>query len=683
MSGRASRAAVRLSLAFLSCAPALVAQAGAASQEAAAPIPGGRSPRNASYTIDARLDVPTRTVAGREVITWRNISAQPTSELRLHLYYNAWRNERSSFLRSARRGPRPLSLAEYGPDDWAYCEVESVRWIAGDARDAAAASLPTRFIQPDDGNPDDRTLLQVTLPGPVAPGESVRLEVAWKLKIPRPFTRVGVRGDYYLVGHWFPKVAVLGADGTWNAHQFIQTEFFADFGVYDVSLTVPAGWKLGATGSRLSTTRNPDQTETHRFHAEDVHDFAWTTSPRFHVFTDRFEHPGLPPVDIELLLMPDHLFLRDRYMASAKAALQHFGLWFRPYAWDRLTVVDPPSESNTGGMEYPMFVTAESRWLTLPTNRLAEANTLHEAAHMWFQGAVANNEFEDAWLDESLATYAHRRLVDTIYSPGILEKRYFHDFVPVAFHDVPRVQPTHGADIFEGFRSPLKIDSLATPAFRNDERAYYLLPYMKGSLMLVTLERHLGWDVWRRVMATFAERFWFRHPTPADFMAIVNEVSGKDLTWFFDEVYQGTELFDYAVDRVSSSAVREPRGYGDDAPPAWKAGGAASPTMFESIVDVRRWGGAVFPIEVRVTFDDGSVADERWDGRTRWTRFRYLKPSRVRTVEVDPRRVLVLDVNSSNNSWTSKPQSSAAAAKWTAKWMIWLQSVLEFAAFFS
>ena len=251
--------------------------------------------------------------------------------------------------------------------------MESIALRPGNG--APAQPLATSFIQPDDGNADDRTLMRVALPQQVGPGEVVRLEVAWTLKVPRPFQRVGVLGDYYLLGHWFPKVGVFGADGAWRAHQFIQTEFFADFGAYDVRLSVPTGWKVGATGTRDEPQTNADGTVTHRFRAVDVHDFAWTTSPRFQVFTDRFEHPGLQPVDIELMLLPDHTWLKERYLSSTKAALQCYGLWFRPYAWDRITVVDPPADSNTGGMEYPMFVTGEARWLTSSVNRLTEANT--------------------------------------------------------------------------------------------------------------------------------------------------------------------------------------------------------------------------------------------------------------------------------------------------------------------
>lgn len=660
--------------------------AAAAPPPAAAGTGGGaRAPRIASYVIDARLDVASRVLTGSEVLTWVNATSHAASELPFHLYFNAWRNSRSSFLRAAALTGRPIDLDDYGPDDWGYSEVTSVVLLPATEREARQ-QLETRFVRPDDGNPDDRTVLEARLPRPVPAGGSVRLEIQWRLKVPRPFARVGVLGEYYLMGQWFPKLGVLEPDGRWNGHQFIQTEFYSDFGSYDVRLTLPGGWVVGATGRRAPPELNPDGTFTHRFTAEDVHDFAWTASPHFTVHSDRFASPGLPPVDIELLLLPDHARLKDAYLSSARQALRLYGTWFRPYPWDRFTIVDPPSNSRTGGMEYPMFVTGESRWLTAPGNRLAEANTIHEVGHMWWQGAVANNEFEDAWLDESVNTYSHKRVLAQVYAPSVYEKRYFHDFIPVSWSDIPRAQPTHGADSLDGFRSPLKLESLATPSYRIDERAYYLLPYTKGALMLVTLERQLGWETWRKVLATFADRFWFRHPKPADFFAVANEVSGRDLTGFFEQVYAGTEVFDYAVDRVVSRPLRTPRGYADGgAAPAWQAGGAGGPDTAQvaSSVDVRRWGGGIFPVEVRVTFEDGSVVEETWDGRARWTRFSYLRPAAVRTVEVDPRHVLVLDVNSSNNSWTRRPGASAAALKWTAKWAIWLQSLLESVAFFA
>jgi hypothetical protein len=250
------------------------------------------------------------------------------------------------------------------------------------------------------------------------------------------------------------------------------------------------------------------------------------------------------------------------------------------------------------------------------------------------------------------------------YGQTTYERRYFHDFLPFRFAGLTTAQPTEGADLYDGFRSALKREPLGTLAYRGDERIYYLNAYGTGGRLAVTLERHLGWETWRRTLATYADRFWFRHPRPADFIGVVNEVSGQDLTWFFDQILGTANLFDYAVDRVVSRKVQAGR-------------------AFDSTVDIRRWGEGVFPVGLRVTFEDGSVAEEKWDGRARWTRLHYVKPSMVARVEVDPESVLVLDVNSSNNSWTRRPESPLAATKWTAKWTVWLQGVLELAAFFS
>ena len=112
------------------------------------------------------------------------------------------------------------------------------------------------------------------------PGETVNIELAWSSRVPRTFSRTGTIGSYYFIAQWFPKLGVL-EDAGWNCHQFHNgTEFFADYGVYDVRMTVPGGWVVGSSGRGQGRVDNPDGTSTHTYHAEDVHDVAWTTSPR-------------------------------------------------------------------------------------------------------------------------------------------------------------------------------------------------------------------------------------------------------------------------------------------------------------------------------------------------------------------------------------------------------------------
>ena len=220
--------------------------------------------------------------------------------------------------------------------------------------------------------------MEVPLARPVAPGETVNVQITWSSRVPRTFARTGAIGDFYFVGQWFPKIGVLEDTG-WNTHQFHSgTEFFADFGTYDVRLTVPKGWVVGATGVERERRDEPDgATTTHRYVQDDVHDFAWTTSPHFLDQHATFADAGLPPVDVRLLLQPEHAGQADRHFAAARATLKNYGQWFGPYPYGHLTIVDPAWQSDASGMEYATLITAGTRWLTpaTPTGRKASSST--------------------------------------------------------------------------------------------------------------------------------------------------------------------------------------------------------------------------------------------------------------------------------------------------------------------
>ena len=303
--------------------------AGAAEQQTVAPPAisaagssggGARSPRIASYSIDARLDPSTRTITGDEVLTWRNVSANPTATLQFHLYFNAWRSTNSTWMRE-RRLAGDMSLASRSQADWGWIDLTGVR-ISRGGGDAADFTNRKRFIAPDDGNEDDRTVIEVPLDTPVRPGETISVRLTWSSRVPRTFARTGVIGDYYFIAQWFPKIGVL-EDSGWNCHQFhAATEFFSDFGNYDVRLTVPTNWIVGATGVERERRDNTDGTTTHRYYQEDVHDFAWTTSPDYLTETGTFTHPTLPAVNMRLLLQPEHRGQASRHFDATRAALK-------------------------------------------------------------------------------------------------------------------------------------------------------------------------------------------------------------------------------------------------------------------------------------------------------------------------------------------------------------------------
>ena len=607
------------------------------------------SPRIASYSIDTRLDPATRTLTGSETITWTNTTARAVDDLRLHLYWNAWRDDRSTFRREqhlaarTRRTPRS--------EDWAHIDVTALRLAGGAPVDLTSA---LRFVAPDDGNVEDGTVASVALPSRAQPGTTLTIQLTWTARVPRTFARTGAVGRSFFLGQWFPKLGVL-EDGGWNCHQFhLNTEFFADFGSYDVRMTVPEGWAVGATGVSREVRHNPDGTATHRYYQDDVHDFAWTASPDYVERRARFEHPTLPAVDLRLLLQPEHAGYEQRYFAATRDALRYYGEWFGAYPYGHLTIVDPAYQSNADGMEYPTLFTGGANWLDPSRAGDIEATAIHEAGHQFWYGIVANNEFEDAWLDEGLNTYADTRAQAEGGRAPFYSRRYFGGFIPYVFTDIP-LEREYMWNMRGVYLTGPKSGNQSTPTYRYDPTLRSPLSYHKTALWLMTMERWLGWPVQQRILSTFFERWKFKHPKPDDFFRTAVDVAGAKLGPFFDQTYRSSDVFDYGVQTLRS----EREG-----------------TQYRTSVMVRRYGEAIFPVDLLVTFDGGATVTERWDGRDRWRLYSYVRSEAATAAEVDPGHVLMLDVNLTNNSRTLAPRATSAATKWSLTWMVWLQDCL-------
>jgi Peptidase family M1 domain len=660
--------------------------------DAGGPLPllPERSPRNANYKIDARLDPETHRIQGSLVLEWRNDSGVALQSFPFHLYWNAFRNNLSTSARG--RGRRAARLPDLDPErGFGYTQVRSVR-LLGEVETDLTPTL--RYIQPDDGNPDDRSVMEVRTPAPLAPGATARFKVEWTSRIPHGVVgRAGWVHDYNFVVQWFPKIGVFW-NGAWNCHQFhATTEFFADYGVYDVALTLPAGFVVGATGlPRGEPARNADGTMTHRFFQEDVHDFAWTASPRFLERHGRFEDPGYPSVDIRLLLQPEHAALADRYIEATKICLRHYGAWSAPYPYPHITVVDPAWMSASGGMEYPTLFTGGANVLAPPAAQNPESVTIHEAGHQFWYGLVGNNEFEEAWLDEGFNRYHDIKTTFMALGPKAFERRYFglrekdgriKGGIPVI---APGVRIGRGESVLRDLRESGEADVLARRAWEYlDPDSYALNSYGKPALTLQTLEGLVGDETMTRILRTYARRQRFAHPTTRDFIQTVDEVTGKDYGWFFDETFFSSGLVDYTV-TVKNDASRTLEGY-DDAPGEPKLHAVLDPGAkaklqesgpFDPEVVVRRLGEARLPVELRVEFADGKVVDESWDGQYRWRRFVYPRHAKVRRATVDPEGKIALDVNPANNSWVDdKGVARRAASKWSARFLLWLQTFLE------
>jgi hypothetical protein len=653
------------------------------------PVPA-QSPRNANYTIQARLDPDQHTIQGTEVLEWRNTSGTALSSFPFHLYWNAFRNNLSTSARGeGRRSARSTSEKER-ERGYGYIQVRSVRLLDGTETDLTPS---IKYVAPDDGNPDDRTVMEVTAPSPVAPGATVRFKIDWTSRI--PYGDVGRAGwvhDYFFVVQWFPKIAVWWK-GAWNAHQFHPwTEFFADYGVYDVRLTLPRrGFVVGATGRPRAKTDDPEGTETYRFVQEDVHDFAWTASPRFREKKARFDDPGYPPVEIRLLHQPEHSHLADRYVEATKIALRSYGAWSAPYPYPQITVIDPPWNSASGGMEYPTLFTGGAYIRSPKELQSPEGVTIHECGHQFWYALVGNNEFEEAWLDEGINSYHDEKAARLALGPVGWGRRYFGLVTPArgSRGGWPVVAPGVWIGRGEGDLSDLRrageTDVMARRGW--DYRAveaYTLNSYGKPALSLQTLENLVGDETMTRIMRTYARRFRFAHPTTEDFIATVNEVTGKDYRWYFDQTWFSSDLCDYAVS-VKNEKARPLEGYGegpDGMPllslPRTDAKEDEDKVVWESEVTVRRLGDVKMPVDILVSFADGRNVTESWDGQYRWTRLRYRGAARVTRAIVDPQGKLAIDVNPANNDWVDEDGwSRRAALKWSARWMFWLQNLLE------
>ncbi len=601
------------------------------------------SERVVAYQIEARLDAQKKTIDATETLTYRNLTGKPLDTFPFHLYLNAFQPDSTFFRESRREGGRGPWKDKFRGS----IEVKSLE-VAGQGNLTSAIE----FIQPDDNNLKDKTVFQVRLPRAVPPGASVEFRIAFQSKLPETVARTGYKRDFIFAGQWFPKVGVWWR-GAWNCHQFhATTEFFADFGTFDVKLTVPQNYIVGSTGDEVSSVANSDGTKTLTLHGEDIHDFSWTADPNFRVYDDTWKGSA-GTVKIRVLMQPDHERSAARYVSAVKGTMERFDHWYGPYPYNRITIVDPARDSAAGGMEYPTLITGDTSWLMPAGVLLPELVVEHEFGHQYWYGMVASNEFEDAWLDEGINSYTEVKIMDSLFGAG----RSAINQWGITFGDADFQRLTY---INEPDSDPM----VRSAWLYMSGNAYGGVTYGKTATVLLTLEGLIGEETLRRAVRTYFMRYRFTHPTEEDFLKTIEEVSGRDLRWYFDQAVYGTQVLDYSVESIRS----ERADWFAEKPAPEKTG----ETLFRSHVLVRRLGDFVFPVEVEIKFENGETIREQWDGKERWVRFSYEKKARITSATVDPGRKVMLDRNFFNNSKTRDPDP-AATRKLANLWRVMVQ----------
>jgi Peptidase family M1 domain len=447
--------------------------------------------RVVAYQINARLDPGKKTIDAAETLTYRNLTGQAQQTFPFHLYLNAFQ-PKSTFMTEVRMG----GTRGTGPSaDWdsKHYGSEEITSFAVDGMGDLTQQI--KFIQPDDQNADDHTVAQITLPKPVAPNADVTFRITFHDQLPEVVERTGYKRDFFMIGQWFPKVGVWW-HGAWNCHQFhATTEFFADFGTFDVRVTVPRNYILGAAGDEVSSENNPDGTKTVLYHSQDVHDFSWTASPEFTDVEDSW-NGSAGPVKIHLLMSPGHLSQTGAYLYCIKGTMQTFQDWYGVYPYDRITIVDPPEGgSDAGGMEYPTLITGDSGWFIPHGVQLVGLVTEHEFGHQYWYGMVATNEFEEAWLDEGINSYTEANVMDQLYG----KDRSALDLWGATMSDAETQRMT--------YLGVADTDPLTHFAYQvMSSNAYAGITYGKTATVLLTLEGVIGQDTMRNAMHTYFER---------------------------------------------------------------------------------------------------------------------------------------------------------------------------------
>ena len=594
----------------------------------------------ADYALEAVLDTAKQELRGDGRLTYRNNSPDELPFLWLQLDQNIF--EPNSI--NALTAPPPLVFAGT-PFDMAN------RGFAGGLTltRIEANGTPLRHYIWD-------TMMRVDLPVPLPPGAAITLDLAWSFPVPvNGAARMGRDGSLYEMAQWYPRMAVYDDVHGWNTLPYIGAgEFYLEYGDFDVRLTVPSGFLVASTGTlenpdevltaaqreRLARARADTQpvqivTEPEAGHAEltrpasaapggmltwhfratNVRDVAWAAAPNF-----RWDAVSWSGIVIQTYYRPSAALWAAEGIVMARHAIAYNSRLWAFYPYPQATTVEGPID----GMEYPMitFVPAEKSreglyWVLM-----------HEFGHEWFPMLVGSDERRYPWMDEGFNTF-----IDLYNAEDYFKGTAYGDSVA----DMPL--HAYAANAKPGDEQPL----ITAPV---EVRDLYWTAYQKPALMLRLLrEDVLGRDAFDPAFRAYVRRWSFRHPQPADFFRTIENVSGRNLDWFWRDWVFTTARLDQAVDSVTGRTDARTRGRtGPAAPP-----GEATRVFLSNRREM------VMPADLKLTYDDGSsevvrLPVEIWNLGSRFAYTVTATGKRVVRAEVDPEHRLP-DVERGNNTW--------------------------------
>ena len=558
------------------------------------------------YTVEASLDESTHVLRARARVDYTNNSPQTIDTLWFHLHLNAFRPNSAWAQREGQSGNRRFQ--DLGANEHAYERVRAVRLGEG-------------MLQPVYPGAPDSTVMGIPLPRALPPGATVSLVIDWDARLSTLPRRQGRRGRHHDYAQWYPRIAVFDRGG-WQVQPLLpQGEFYGEFADYDVTIDIAADQVLGATGVPVSGDpgwqaasldrsvepvyrRDAYGTRRHapvglltgsaaanrkrvRWRAERVHHFAWTTNPDYVYESGMY---GNAPVHV--LYQRGDTSWHNVAVERTIKAMRFMESVFGPYPYPQITNVH--RVEGNGGTEFPMLIMDASA---------SEGLIVHEIAHQWAHGILANNEFKDGWLDEGMASF-----IGSLYA------------------EAQGQTPNYRAATQNAARADRAQDAapVATPgaAFANMQ-VYGAMTYNKPSLVFRMLRDYIGDKEFRAGLRLYYDRNKLQHVDEADFKEAMEEVSRTDLDWFFQQWLHTNQWLDYSV--VAAVPTQLPNG-------TWR-----------TRVDIARAGEAWMPVRLRV----GDVVTQL-DSREPTFSVTVDTADQPTSAMIDPDAIL-LDVDRSNN----------------------------------
>ncbi len=586
-----------------------------------------RTARTVGYRINASLDTDTHMITGEQEVYLLNNSKAPIGTVQLHLYLNAFSSNHTVMAKGIQALRRMLAVP-VNRHTIGYCRLLEVRANFNDVTEQVEIN---------------ETVATITLPYLIQPGESVLLEMKFQTKLPRIVMRSGYADSFHMLAQWYPKLGVLKEDGSWDCPQYGPNgEFFASFGIYDVTLEIPEQFRIAATGSRVAVQPTDGRKQV-RFYAEDVHDFAAAIWDRFQIL-----QRTVAGTELYVYYPPGHEKLAERQMQALKGAFTWYNRNIGAYPYPVYSLIDVPfCGIAASGMEYPMLATGFALKVFPGWYRLPEETAIHEFSHSYFQGMLASNEHREAWLDEGITTYMTGAIMHDLYGE-------------CSFNALERFCADIFARMMDKDYSWLRYLKPDLPAHLYPSRdAYSMASYNKVALLLKTLENQMGRDQMRAIMKDYFTRYQFTHPTGQDFITAFNSHTENRYAGLLDQVIREVSFPDAAVYSVESRSLAGFRGYVPEKDAYLEEPDSRKKNQHRIILVKEN---LPLPVPYSIRLSNG----ERRKGMmaplsTVHTETIETDPDvSIREVWVDPQRTILIDLDRSNNRYRLRPDEVAA-----------------------